>query len=90
LLLLLHLLQMHIHLAQPYPSLMASIAHAHHALKLKAFQLDCGTLTATTRLAKCKVAQSADSNNPQVRRAGRLAGCHVRQNAQPRRLWAHA
>lgn len=85
--------QMHIHLAQPFPSLMASIAHAHHALKLKTFQLNCGTLTATSRLSNCRVAQSADSNNPQVWRQSKckVAGglCYATRRAAMTHARAH-
>lgn len=62
--------QMHIHLAQIYPSLASSIAYAHNSLGLAGpFRLDCKLTKKKRLLDKCSIlpaSATADDFNPRV------------------------
>lgn len=62
-------LQMHLHVAQVYRSLLASVAYAFHSDNKRTFELDCGTLSAgATRLNKCSYdPKSSGGDNVKVR-----------------------
>lgn len=56
--------QMHVHLAQLFPSLLSTLAYAVNSLRLSMFYLDCGLQDKAMPLQDCKLL--ADGVQPNV------------------------